>query len=151
MKSVIQDVSEEDLDREFTTFAENPDTLEHELDQMSTTMSDEALNEGIERHGSVDAFFDALALFVAFKAALVRKGLKSGSAAGAAGGVLFGLGALGEGIARASGLAIIGDIIKGLEAARGMSQDAAELSAFTADMQPLPHADLGRGPQTMLI
>ncbi len=147
IKAAILDVLEENLDQEFTSFAENPDALQSELDHVSATMSREALNEGIDRHGGVDGFVDALAIFFAFKAALVRKGFGNGSAAGAAGGVLFGLGPLGEGVARASGLAAVADIANGLKAAGeiglvgsgapSVSRDLASAQAKFGELPPL--------------
>lgn len=137
LQLAVNEVSEDDVDREFAGFSENPDDLQRRLDQISATMSDRALGEGISTLGGVDALFDALVLFVAYKAALVRKGFRNGPAAGAAAAVIFGDGRLAKSVAEASCLADGGDVVSGMQAARYL---AAAKPGVPTDVEMKPRS-----------
>ena len=129
-------------EREFKELAKNPSKVAKELEKVTDKLSEEEIQQGIRKYGSGEAFMQAILLFLAYKAALIKRGVQVGIAAGAGAAILFGAGALAHSVAGATGVAAIEQIGCGIDMAGGFCQDvsdagieiASESAGFFSDL-----------------
>lgn len=137
LKKIIESLSGKDIERELSDLSKNPDKVARELENMTGRMSESDIDDGVKKFGSAENFFQALVMYIAFKAALVRKGVKIGIAAGAGAAVLFGTGSLCHAAAESTGFAAMDEIGNGIEMvgdfAQNVSEVGFEVAADSAD------------------
>lgn len=132
LKKIIESLTEKDIEREFNEFAKNPGRVGKELGSMTERMSESDINAGVKKFGGAEGFMHALIMYLAFKAALIRKGVKVGIAAGAGAALLFGAGSLCHAAAASTGVAAMDEIGNGIEMVGDFAQNVAEVGLEVA-------------------
>lgn len=132
LSRTIASIKEEDIEHEFSEFAKHPDKVIHDLKQVTEGLTQKNVEDGTERYGSAEQFLRAILLYFAFKAALLRKGVKVGIAAGAGAALFFGAGSFCHAVAGVTGLAALDEIGRGIEAVGDLSLDVADAGVAVA-------------------
>ncbi len=136
LKRIVENMTDEDLEREFDEFSKNPSKVTKELEKVTDKMSEEEIQQGVNKYGSGEGFLQAIIYYLAFKAALIRKGVQVGVAAGAGAAILFGAGSLAHAVAGATGVAAIEEIGCGIDMAGelclGVSEAGIEVATESA-------------------
>lgn len=133
LKRVISSISKEEIESEIDALAADPKRLQEDLDHLTDNLSDDDIQEGIEEYGGAEQFMNTLLLFLAFKAALIRKGIAVGVASGAGAVALFGAGAMGHAVANATGIEAIDDIACGIDCAGDLALDVSDVGFAVAE------------------
>jgi hypothetical protein len=132
LKQIVENLKDEDLEHEYNEFAKNPDKVTKELEKVTEELSEEEIQQGVKRFGSGERFLQVILLYFAYKAALVRKGVQVGVAAGAGGVILFGAGSLSHAVANASEVASLDEIGNGIEMAADLPVDISDVGIEVA-------------------
>lgn len=127
LQNIIQQITEQDIEQEFKQFAKKPEQVARDLAAVTDKMSEAEIEKGVNQYGGVEQFLDALVMFLAFKAALIRKGVKVGLAAGAGAALIFGAGSLCHNVALATGVSALDEIGEGIDMAGEFAADIAGL------------------------
>lgn len=142
LKRIVENLTEEDLEEELNILSKKPKKVAKELEKVTDKLTEEEVQQGIKRYGSGEQFLQAIVMYLAFKAALIKRGVQVGVAAGAGAAILFGAGSLAHSVADATGVAAIEEIGCGIDMAGEFCQDvsdagievAAEGAGFFSDL-----------------
>ncbi|MGH8476949.1 MAG: hypothetical protein ACRER2_14475 [Methylococcales bacterium] len=142
LKKILESITEKDIEREFNNFSKEPDKVGKQLQTVTSKMSEKEIDEGVRKYGGVEQFLQALMLYLAFKATLIRKGVTVGVAAGAGAALVFGAGSLCHGVACATGVAAINDIGDGMDMVGDFALSVADFGFEVAEESADFFADL---------
>lgn len=132
LRNAIQSITERDIQKEIKIFEDNPEKLSLELNKFVDRLKEEDIAAGVKKYDGEKGFIDAILFYIAFKAALVRKGIKLGVAAGAGAAIFFGTGSLGHSIATATGSTLIDGVADGFDAVGDMALDVSDVGLDVA-------------------
>ena len=127
IKEAIRSVTKDDIDKEMQNLEKKPKKTESQLKEIIANLSKEDLVNGEKKYKGREGLIKALLYYMAFKAALVKQGIKVSVAAGASAVVIFGAGALCHSIASATGSLSIDAIGDGMDAAGEVAVDVVNL------------------------
>jgi hypothetical protein len=133
LKRIIESITEEDIEREYNKFSKEPKKMMQDLKTVTDKMSENEIENGIKKYGGGEQFLQAILLYFAFKAALIRKGVKVSLAAGAGAAIIFGTGTLCHSIASATGVAAIDDIANGIDIVGDLALNVADVGLTVAE------------------
>ena len=125
LQRVIENLKDKDIERELNEFSRNSNKVVRDLKTVTGNLSQREVEKGVREYGGAEQFLNAIVLYLAFKAALIRKGLQVSVAAGAGAVLFFGTGSLCHAVAGATGVAALDEIGSGIEMAGEL---AAEVS-----------------------
>lgn len=133
LRRALNNITENDVEIEFNNLAKNPDKLRSDLEKIVDRMSEEDTHKGIEKYGSADELIKAILFYLAFKAVLIRKGIKVGLAAGAGAAIIFGTGSLCHAVANATEISAISDLADGIDMIGDIAANISDVGLAVAD------------------
>jgi hypothetical protein len=133
IRKAIESITLKDVEKELGILVKQKQGTIAKLDEFTNKLSERDVEEGIEKYSGFEGFLQAILFFLAFKAALIRKGIKVDVATGAGAAVIFGTCTLCHSVVNATGIVTVDGTAEGIDIVGEMTMDFSNVGFEIAE------------------